>query len=141
MLIQNVLVDYRLGKNIFNPFTEPTLLFSIKETTPETRLAENYPRSENGMIPVTQNTEKQEYREDLHLDYCFVYFRVVSLHVLLCCTPLHLRVTEILTLLIHLTPHRLNYSCWTFDSSWLVFTSADEIIWGTFYTWIIERCR
>ena len=41
------------NKNIFfYPFTEPTLPSTIKETTPETRLAANSPQSENGMIPV-----------------------------------------------------------------------------------------
>ena len=39
-------------KLLFYPFTEPTLPSTIKQTTPETRLAENYPQSDNGMIPV-----------------------------------------------------------------------------------------
>ena len=34
------------------PFTEPTLPSTIKETTPDTGLAENYPWSENGIISV-----------------------------------------------------------------------------------------
>ena len=61
------------NKNIFfYPFTELTLPSTIKETTPETRLAANSPQSENGMIPVADADP-----ESFDSDNGFFIFHVV----------------------------------------------------------------
>ena len=50
LFIQYISVSYKFAYCFHYPFTKPTIHSNVKQKTTETRLAENEPRSENGML-------------------------------------------------------------------------------------------